>query len=812
MDAVYSGQAATLALLEGAEAKIFRAGNDTPETMVREHVSYLFQGCSDVTYVRGADAGDARIRFGRAWRADRALRLLLIALDAREDEESLRAEAAEGLEELAEEESAKIFIENELYARPLPKEADAHFLLSENWPRTRKFISAVLARQTEIKNCRAAWDRVPDGLFEKQSKIDFEEKAIALGAFRALASFDPSTRDANLAILECYKVLRHVPDSRLVVTEWTKDLRRAGVRPIIIVEDADDLEEEPETVVLASGHAVFRNVIEQQNAITERMRAGNIAAARMFTDQLIQSQLKQGGPQYAAKSLCRLAQEAKYLGLHSLQLEWALRAVDLCPGDAWAHGQAADAYLEFSRLNEALAELQLSERTGDPQFAMTGRARVLRHQGKLDAALSAFREAQVKLVGHEDEPFAWAGSAETLRDMWRFEEALSEYEKGIARLPSATLLHCGRAAVLSDLGRLEEALNAYRSNALRHELVAMNGTASVLKEMGRFDEALAAITETVSLYPTDPVAKCCRAEILATMGDFKAALAEYEHVKRDFPSLTVAYSGFAEVLRDMRDLPGAIEAYGEAVSKFPTDARLANGYANIRKLNNELREALRLYEGNVNRFPYDLMAKTGRADLLKRLGYYDDALRAYDDIIDLWAGYAAAKNGKAAILAVRGEFELAEALLPVGLPRTRDDWVASHIRGMILLRKSDVAAAIAHFEWARRTTPFSRERRYFERALAAARIRRGEFSKAVETLEEGQGALTNIIKLHAYAAEGRLEKARVALTEVVSDCPESLVELREEIAARFRLIPSPPHHNNNWIFAREEEALLQDAA
>jgi tetratricopeptide (TPR) repeat protein len=259
--------------------------------------------------------------------------------------------------------------------------------------------------------------------------------------------------------------------------------------------------------------------------------------------------------------------------------------------------------------------------------------------------------------------------------------------------------------------------------------------------------------------------------------------------------------------------PEAIVAYEQAISLFPFDLYVANGYANLRKVNEEFEEALRLYEGNVRKFPYNLVAKVGRADLLKRLGQYDDALSAYDEIMQIAPTYAAAKNGKAAILVVRGEYSLALSLLPSEAPATRDDWVSWHVRGMAFVRGGEIDRGIEHLEKGRAQTPFARERRYFERALSVARMRKGEFAKALEVLQQVGGlGLSNILRLHAYAGAGNLTDARKTYRELSLGCPAELIDLKDAIAARYELTADHQMHaNDNWIFSREAEALLQAA-
>jgi tetratricopeptide (TPR) repeat protein len=232
------------------------------------------------------------------------------------------------------------------------------------------------------------------------------------------------------------------------------------------------------------------------------------------------------------------------------------------------------------------------------------------------------------------------------------------------------------------------------------------------------------------------------------------------------------------------------------------------------KVNAEFEEALQLYEGNVRKFPYSLVAKTGRADLLKRLGHYEDALQAYDEIIGISPDYAAARNGKAAILVVRDDFSSALKLLPDHAPVTRDDWVAWHIRGMIFMRLGETDKAIAHFESSRELTPFARERRYFERALSVAQMRKGDFKKAIEALNDvGTLGMSNVLRLHAFAGAGDFGLAKSTYDDLTVHCPSNLVELKNAIASRFGITTlQAPHANDNWIFRRESEALLQEAA
>lgn len=368
MDAVYSGQAGTLALIEGANVELaFAALPERSKRIAREGVRYVFLGCNDIVTVRGANRAEVFSHFMKAWRCDRSLRLFLLLLDSEEDV-ALREEAADCLEEFFTQSDTIAHVENQLYSRPLPINADLSIIRKNQskWPNTSQVVLKLTKNQDAIHRHREAWDKLPESLFgDVAEKIAFEEEAIERGAFRTLA-ITPSNA-ANLAILACHKALASLPEGRHIVSEWTKGFKKSETKTPLLPED--DIE--PELQPLYS-RAAFENALRQQEGIFTQMRSGNLVLASRFADQLVDFQLGSGGDRFAAKSLCRLAQEAKYLGLFSLQLEWAQRATVVCPADAWAHGQAADALLQYFRLDEALAELELCESYGDAAFAATG--------------------------------------------------------------------------------------------------------------------------------------------------------------------------------------------------------------------------------------------------------------------------------------------------------------------------------------------------------------------------------------------------------------------------------------------------------
>ena len=385
-------------------------------------------------------------------------------------------------------------VENQLTWTPLPSET--YSLFDEegfaNFPTVLSFFSGLFRRQSAVKIYHDAWDELPNELFDSPDhRTSFREACISRGAFKRLTDAEPGSDQINLAVLTCYSLLSDLPNYRSVVQSWTQRFVKARVR--VVESDRQEEQKLPylEAVAPRFGRRfAFESAIQQQEVIKQRLRDGNLALARRYTDDLVASQLRQGGPEYAAKSLCRLAQEAKRVGLHSVQLEWAQRAVDVCPDDAWAHGQAADALIQFGRLDEALRELNFAESFGEVSFAATGRARILRAQNRLPEALSAFESIIRDHPDYDDTVFAWRGAAETLRDMWRLNEALRKYDEATRKYPDEPSVACGLAAVLTDLGQLDRAYEVYSHvlDRFGNQVVALNGQATVLRNMGSLSE------------------------------------------------------------------------------------------------------------------------------------------------------------------------------------------------------------------------------------------------------------------------------------------------------------------------------------
>ncbi|MBI3670149.1 MAG: tetratricopeptide repeat protein, partial [Acidobacteria bacterium] len=313
-------------------------------------------------------------------------------------------------------------------------------------------------------------------------------------------------------------------------------------------------------------------------------------------------------------------------------------------------------------------------------------------------------------------------------------------------------------------------------------------------------------------FPHDVFARNGRGEVLKALGRLDEALVEYEGIVRDFPHDVFARNGRGEVLKAQGRLEEAFQEYDGIVRDFPNEVVPRSGRAEVLKALGRLDEALVEYEGTVRDFPYNVVARTGRAEVLKALGRLDEALRQYDDNLERFPADRWARNGKAATLSILGRFEEALELLLVRTPRTLNDWVGFHIRGMALMKQGNLDAAMGIFERGIRESPWFETVNYFRSALAVALLRRQEFRMAAEAIKDDEAIVSTVLRIHIFGELGQTQLAKDALERVKASPLSCVIVLRDEFAARYGLEKRrQAPRSDQWVFEKECDLLLEAA-
>ena len=810
--ALISGQAGVAVLLHGGHVQSFHLDGPAGVERRREEIPRIFGGCTDVFVVEniGPEAISARLEL--EWAKQRCLELCLLLLDIESDPES-RLLAVPDIEELLRVPEIASFLRGRLFVAPMPDNADLIGAINRAHSQRAASLVGILeevgVHQQEIHRCRSSWDALPPQTFrDESSKEDVAFALVQAGAFHQVVTTAVERRGSLLVEL---LVQPRFQKWRLGLTTWINSLSTKNRDANRAVEEEEEEEtssrwRRPVKQVRLPADVQLDVVNRQKDGIRKALAAGDLNRARAFCADLLAYQARNSRPEHVAKSLCDLAQSAKELGYHPLQLEWMQKAVDIAPGDGWALAQLGDAYRSLGQWSEAKAAFALAARHGEVRVARNGRAEVLKGMGRLEEAL---REYESTIKDFPQDVVARNGRAEVFKSMGRLEDALQQYEAIVKEFPQSAVARNGRAEVLKDMGRLEDALREYGSTVeeFPQNVVARTGLAEVLKGMGRAEDALQEYESTVKEFPQDVFARTGRAEVLKGMGRLEEALREYESTVEEFPQNVVARNGLAEVLKGMGRLEDALQQYEAIVKEFPQSAFARTGRAEVLKGMGRLEDALPEYESIVKEFPQEVFARTGRAEVLKGMGRLEDALGEYKSIVEEFPQDVVARNGAASVCVLMADYDLANAWIGPLVDAEPVNWVGLHILGMIRLRTGRAAEAIALFERGLRDGPFE-DRRFFRSGLAYARLLAHDLKHAAQILEDEPSVVSKVLQIHIYGELKQTERARQAYDGVRSNRSPRVIELTAELVARARLEMRYPERSDQWVLDREFELLL----
>ncbi len=462
--ALISGQAGVAVLVHDGRAQSFHLDGPTGVERRREEIRLIFGGCTDVIVVDNIPPESVSARLELEWAKQRCLALCLLLLDVESHPES-RLLAVPDIEEFLRDPEIGSFLRGRLFAAPMPDNADligainrAH---SQNAASVVSILEEVGVHQGEIARCRSSWDALPEQTFgDESSKEGAAFALVQAGAFHQIVTTAAEKRGALLLDLLARPELRQW---RVGLTTWINSLsarNRDTNRAVEEERERSSLRWRATKQIRLPADALLDVVNRQKDAIRKALAAGDLNQARAFCADLRAYQERNSRPEHIAMSFCDLAQSAKDLGYHELQLEWTQEAVAIAPGDAWSLAQLGDAYRCLGQWSEAVKAFDLALRHGEVRVARNGRAEVLKEMGRLDDAL---REYESTAKDFPQDAVARNGRAEVLKAMGRLDDALREYESTAKDFPQDAVARTGRAEVLKAMGRLDDALREYES-------------------------------------------------------------------------------------------------------------------------------------------------------------------------------------------------------------------------------------------------------------------------------------------------------------------------------------------------------------
>lgn len=816
-----SGQVGRAVLFHGDTIKVFDLS--VPDTVLERRfteTTRVFWGATDLGEIEVADQNEVVPLLRSRQHQDRALILFLMLID-REEDDKIKQELLVTLNDLLEESSVAEFLADRLFKAPLDESSnlDRALQISAQYSHITLILTLVGQHQRVIQRVRSAWEALPDALYaDEDDKETVELAATDLGVFRmaACAIFDKDHGAMNAAKFEFYNsaALKGVRGYREIVRQWLDPLTpakndregQASFKGIVEPEwdEDEDVSRYPRRLI--PDYEAYQRALAQVFEIKKLVQHLELDKARRFTQQLVNAQIRNEDQQYAAMSLCNIAAYAQDARQDSFALELTKQAIEIMPQDGWSWGQLGEAYFRLSRYDEALAAFAQAEVYGEACFVATAKARMLRHQGKLDDAFAMYEEAAKKFEESEDVWNALCGIADIYRCRHEYETALALLDDALARFPIEPLIWYAKGSIFLEIGEFRQSRETFEEAVESASAAPENlmGIGQVHLEAGDTEAAIAAFKKVRKRYPDNPNAYRWIAYALRSEGKLREALSEYSYMKMEFPYDYTGWLGAGDTYRELRDFTRASMEFQEAIRLFPNDAQPKLKTAQLYKSMNQLEKALQAYSSTCANFPTNIFAKLGQANLFKELGRYDSALTIYKEIPnEAWQFQPEVRNSFAAIYVAQGKFDKALELLPEINPRTKSEWVAHHIRGMVLLKSGKLGEAIKHFENALKTIPFPSNKLFFENALATAKLRDHDFKAAADMLADRKGPVTHLLQLHAYAGLNDYAAASFAYNALQNDCPENIIPIRDELGAHMKLNEKAPERDSDWIFKHE---------
>ncbi|KAA0970327.1 tetratricopeptide repeat protein [Aureimonas fodinaquatilis] len=817
MQAIISGHLARYAIPSATGHVLYDLGVGEGVRLETAQLGYAFQNSDDVEVIEVSSKVAAETATRTAHDADVAVRLFILLLES-DDDDSDRRDLAVDLNDLISSATIRRRVTDTFFSHPfLPSfNIERALLAVRELEHLEELLHDICDHQDEITRVRNGFDAIPQASFaSSDTKENTRAIVIRRGSFTKLAK-GIKTSDASLAIFSVYKDLVSLQNYRGIVRYWTEDFRKPQMVLPKLKSAAEIQDHEVNLAPYgAAARRAYENAIQQQLAIIDKLRSGDIKSARRFTEALIESQRATSDTSDIAKSLCKLSKEAQKVAIFELQFEWAQRATEICPEDTMTHGHLADALIILNRFMEAQVVLERVKASA-PSFYATGCARILRAQGRLAEAEAAYRSSIELYRDHNDVFHAYAGLGATLRDVGRLDEALSVYDNALSEFPFEGILFTGRGSTLVELGRFTEARNSYirvdNTNAF-FRLSALNGQATISKLTGDFARAEQEYNRIITNYEHDSTAQLGLADLRRLQGRHIEALSTYNVCMARFPFLPSPYIGLADTLIELNRFSEAQDALDKGMKEFPDDPRLQVGKAVTVRRMGERTRALELLNVVSANYPKYIPAALERASVLKSLGADDQALEAYDAIISAAPYNLRAPIAKSSLLAISSKFVEALDIISGITSETQAGWRAENLRALIELRSGRIGDAKKRVETALKIVPFDRERRLLRSTLASILIKEKCHFEAVQILSPSDGLddeITRVVRLHAAAF-----LQRTAATQAFDEAENvtgALRGVRQHIGLQLGIIKERSIQSSGRLEDKLQLAILREAA
>lgn len=302
-------------------------------------------------------------------------------------------------------------------------------------------------------------------------------------------------------------------------------------------------------------------------------------AGRLPEAEALYLQIRQLAPEQP-DALHYLGVIAQTRGDYPGAAELIAKALQIKPGDAFAHCNMGNALLELRRHREALASYDQSLRLNpDLIQALYNRGNALLDLNRHEQALISFdRVLEIK----PDFAEALCNRGNALLGLKLPEQALASFSKALELKPDFTEAICNQGIVLQALKQFDAALACYRKALQLNPgyASAYNSLGSALQELKRFDDAKACYGKALQIRPDYAEAHHNLGTAWQALKNPEAAIACYGSALQIKPDYVQVMSNLGAALQQLKRFDDAAVCYRATLDLDPAHPHALGMLAN----------------------------------------------------------------------------------------------------------------------------------------------------------------------------------------------------------------------------------------
>lgn len=779
MEALISGSAGLAAIINGNTASLINCKGDTLCSSTYSNITRQFSLYEDTIHLRSTDSKKALTKLNVESLKSDSLLLVLSVLDENISCD-LKDDLYINLNELLSDELILKYIQGILFSRPLPKHTISVVPETlKKYPIVNNLIEELLSSQECVSKIYDLWTETAEKFSVEPEHIIYIEGVFAVLGVGYKLSRSPIPRNTtDILQFECLSKLKNIQNNRQIIKKLFDSYKssiESDKKVTIQVESKKFKHKDKSSTPSIATHEIYGKVNSQISKITTLLKNGDINAAKKIKEELISSQKSRHDNSFAAKSLCKLSEEAKSIFDFELQLEWSLEAVDIYPDDKRSYGHVADAYLNLNQLENSRIWFDRAIHAGDGSFAKCGLARVERNHFNYEKAFKLVNEV---IDEGYNEYSNLTLKAELLRDLERLDEAADLYEQLSQDFPEYSRAMCGVAAIKADQRNFREAEIVYRKCIELYpddiDNVAYSSLGFLLAKQGRFAEGFKLLDKGISLGQTRNFKpQMIKARAFRMRGQYIKAESIYRTLINTSDYYIESRVELVDVLLNDNRYDEALVELNIAKEKYPDNEKIKRSEALLLNHNSNFEGALKIFDEIKLSHPRWVLSLLDRARLLKQLGQYVESRKQYEEIL------AIRKNERRAVTGIKildalAKKEPSGALIEHDYdPVTIDDWHDLNIKGLLLLSQNRFKEAKELLLNGFNNNPFKVNKEEFSLSLSVARTMLGQYGTAIQTIKSPRTDVGFIQQAIIYGEQGKLDKVDDSISKLQKDRPDT---------------------------------------